>query len=179
MKKPNDAISPHELARLAVETFTTERTVLEPPEDPQGVLCQRAGCFVTLRTLDGKLRGCIGTLTAEQPNVAREIIHNGISAATRDPRFLPVTVSELTNVFYGVDVLSPPERVRGPEDLDPNTYGVVIETVDGRRRGLLLPRISGLESVEDQWFAVHSKAGIEVGTPVFVERFTVTRFGKD
>jgi len=76
-------------------------------------------------------------------------------------------------------VLSIPELARGLEDLDPARYGVIVETLDGCHRGLLLPRIQGIESVEAQWFAVHSKAGIKPGTPVRVERFTVTRFGKD
>ena len=56
---------------------------------------------------------------------------------------------------------------------------VIVETLDGWHRGLLLPRIDGIESVEAQWLAVHSKAGIKPDTPVRVERFTVTRFGKD
>jgi AMMECR1 domain-containing protein len=80
---------------------------------------------------------------------------------------------------YSVDVLSIPEPARGREDLDPAVYGVIVETVDGQRHGLLLPRIEGLESVEAQWLAVHAKAGIKPGTPVRLERFTVTRFGKD
>jgi AMMECR1 domain-containing protein len=69
--------------------------------------------------------------------------------------------------------------VSGPDDLDPARYGVIIETLDKGRRGLLLPRIEGIDSAEQQWIAVHAKAGIKPGTPVRVERFTVTRFGKD
>jgi AmmeMemoRadiSam system protein A len=152
---------------------------MEPPPQVEGVMAERAGVFVTLRTLDGALRGCIGTIEPMMGNVAAEIIQNAISAATRDPRFPPVRPGELARLTYGVDVLSPPEAVGGVEDLDPAQYGVIIETLDGRRRGLLLPRISGINSAEEQWRAVHTKAGIRPGQPVRVERFTVTRYGKD
>lgn len=179
MRRPANDILPQELARLTVEAFIREGRVIEPPANPQGVLAKRAGAFVTLRSSDGQLRGCIGTIEAAHSNVAEEIVQNAISAATRDPRFLPVSTSELPDLKYGVDVLSIPEPARGPEDLDPAVYGVIVETLDGLRRGLLLPRIDGIESVEEQWLAVHSKAGIKPGTPVRVERFTVTRFGKD
>lgn len=179
MNLPSNDILPQELARLAVEAFTRDRTVIKPPARPVGVLAMRAGVFVTLRTSDGQLRGCIGTIDSACTNVAEEVIYNAIGAATRDPRFLPVTAIELPELKYGVDVLSPPESARGPEDLEPSVFGVIIETLDGKHRGLLLPRIEGINSVEDQWLAVHSKAGIRPGTPVRVERFTVTRFGKE
>jgi len=76
-------------------------------------------------------------------------------------------------------VLSVPEPARGIEDLDPMTFGVIIETPDGTHRALLLPGIAGIETSEDQWRAVHFKAGIKQGTPVRVDRFTVRRYGKD
>ena len=179
MNRPSNNILPQELARLTVESFIRDGNILEPPLEPKGVLATKAGVFVTLRTLDGRLRGCIGTIEPVRLNIAEEIVHNAISAATRDPRFAPVSGSELPGMNYGVDVLSSPEPARGLEDLDPSIYGVIVETIDGSRRGLLLPRIEGIESVEDQWLAVHSKAGIRPGTPVRVERFRVTRFGKD
>lgn len=176
-RAPND-ILPEELARRTVEAFIREGARIEPPTAPQGILATRAATFVTLRKLGGQLRGCIGAVEAEHANVAEEIVRHAISAATRDPRFLPVSSSELADLRYGVDVLSPAEEVRRPDDdLDPSVYGVIIETLDGRRRGLPLPRIDGIESVESQWLAVHSKAGIIPGTAVRVRRFRVTRFG--
>lgn len=175
---PND-IAPPELARLAIERFIREGERIQPPPEPTGVLTERAGTFVTLRTGGGHLRGCIGTIEPMCGAVAEEIIHNAISAATRDPRFPPVTEGELPDLTYGVDVLSRPEPARSLEDLDPSRYGVIVETLDGSRRGLLLPRIEGIESAEQQWLTVHMKAGIRPGAPVRVERFTVTRFGKD
>jgi AmmeMemoRadiSam system protein A len=179
MDRPPDDILPQDLARLSVEAFIRGGTVIDPPRDPQGLLAGHAGAFVTLRRSDNQLRGCIGTIEPVRSNVAEEIIHNAISAATRDPRFPGVLPSELHDLKYGVDVLSLPEAVRGLEDLDPLIYGVIIETPDGSRRGLLLPRIEGIDSAEEQWLAVHAKAGIRPGTPVRVDRFTVIRFGKD
>jgi MEMO1 family protein len=177
MQLPND-ITPPELARLAIEHFIGKGELIDPPSEPSGILAERAGAFVTLRTGEGNLRGCIGTIEPACATVAEEIIRNAISAATQDPRFPALTPGELSNLVYGVDVLSRPEPARGPEDLDPSRYGVIIETIDGSRRGLLLPRIERIDSAQEQWLAVHMKAGIKPGTPVRVERFTVTRFGK-
>jgi AmmeMemoRadiSam system protein A len=179
MNLPPDDISPHELARLTIERFIRDGEIIAPPAEPTGILAERAGAFVTLRTADGQLRGCIGTIEPQCATVAEEIIQNGVSAATRDPRFPPVSPQELTGMTYGVDVLSVPEAVNGPEDLDPSRYGVIVQTLDGRRRGLLLPRIESINTVQEQWLAVHMKAGIRPGTSVRVERFQVTRFGKD
>jgi AmmeMemoRadiSam system protein A len=179
MDTPSNNIPPADLARLAVETFIRENRHTTPPSNPEGVLARRAGVFVTLRTVGGELRGCIGTIEPVRSDVGEEIIRNAIYAATGDPRFPPVRAHELANLTYGVDVLNPAEPARGPEDLDPAVYGVIIESIDGRRRGLLLPGIEGLDTVEKQWLAVHHKAGIPLGSPVRVERFTVTRYGKE
>lgn len=179
MSRAPDDITPPELARLAVEAFIGKDERIEPPVEPKGTMADRAGVFVTLRTVGGDLRGCIGTIEPVQATVAEEVIRNAISAATCDPRFSPVKPDELQSLTYGVDVLALPEPARGIEDLDPSLYGVIIETLDGSRRSLLLPRIAGLDTAERQWLAVHQKAGIKPGTPVRVERFTVTRYGKD
>ena len=175
---PNN-ILPHLLARLAVERYVAEGVTIPGPSRPDGVLGERAGAFVTIRGTAGCLRGCIGTIQPVCENVADEIIQNAISAATRDPRFPVISRKELQDLAYGVDVLSAPEPARGVEDLDPRIFGVIIETPDGSRRALLLPGIAGIETNEEQWRAVHSKAGIKEGTPVRVDRFTVRRFGKD
>src|SRR6266498_4183231 len=114
----SDDISPLELARLAVEAFIRDRERLEPPERVEGILAERAGVFVTLRTTNDALRGCIGTVEPVYPTVAGEIIQNAIGAATCDPRFAPVAPDELHDLTYGVDVLSVPESIGGVEDLD-------------------------------------------------------------
>jgi AmmeMemoRadiSam system protein A len=135
---------------------------------------RRAGAFVSIKKL-GDLRGCIGTIEPTCDDLAQEIIHNAVAAATRDPRFEPIDESELPYLSYSVDVLSPPEPVNGPEELDPRRYGVVVQS--GRRRGLLLPDLPGVDSVEEQVGIARSKAGILPGEPVDLYRFQVERYG--
>jgi len=172
-------ILPHALARLTVERYIGEGLKIRAPLDVCGILSERAGAFVTIRGPAGRLRGCIGTIQPVCETLADEIINNAINAATRDPRFPVISAEELQDLAYGVDVLSAPEPARGIEDLDPMTFGVIIETEDGERRALLLPGIDGITTIEEQWRAVHIKAGIRQGTPVRIDRFTVRRYGKE
>ena len=167
-----------ELARLAVETLVREGRVLESPGvSADSLLGQRAACFVSIKTDAGDLRGCIGTVEPTRDTLAEELIHNAISAATRDPRFLPVASSELPHLRYSVDVLSPPEPARF-EELDPKTYGLIVEDEKGRRRGLLLPDLEGVESAEQQLQIAARKAGISPGADVKLYRFLVRRHGE-
>ena len=163
------------LARAAVETFVRSEEVLSPPRSAQTLLTTRAPCFVSLKTLSGELRGCIGTIEASRATLAEEIIANAISAATNDPRFDPVRPEELSNLRYSVDVLFPPEEAV-LEDLDPTAYGVIVEDKSGGRRGLLLPDIPGIDNAEHQVEIAARKAGIEPGEPVRLYRFKVERF---
>ena len=83
------------LARLSVETFV--RTG-KPAELPKGLSREltgrRAGVFVSLKAF-GRLRGCIGTIAPVTDSVAAEILRNGVSACSEDPRFDPVRPEEL------------------------------------------------------------------------------------
>ncbi len=162
------------LARRAVEAYVKEKRVLDPPLHLQGVAAERAGVFVSIKTRQGHLRGCIGTIEPVHENVAREVIHNAIAAATRDPRFDPVREEELEDLVFSVDILSPPEPVTDPKGLDPKRYGVIVETDDGRR-GLLLPDLPGIETVEEQLRYARMKAGIRPDEPARISRFTVRR----
>jgi len=165
------------LARRAVETFVIGGTELETPPNVSGLLAARAPCFVSLKTLSGDLRGCIGTIEPVKDTLAEEIITNGISAATRDPRFAPVSIDELSNLRYSVDILFPAEPA-SVEDLDPAVYGVIVEDDSGARRGLLLPDIPGVETAAMQVEIAARKAGIPSGTPLKLSRFRVERFGE-
>ncbi|HKS08913.1 MAG TPA: AmmeMemoRadiSam system protein A [Pyrinomonadaceae bacterium] len=164
------------LARDAVEAFTRSGEILQPPrEAPAGLLSTRAPCFVSLKTLDGELRGCIGTIEAAKDSLAQEIVANAISAAMNDPRFEPVTEDELPNLRYSVDVLLPAEETV-LDGLDPAKFGVIVEDETSARRGLLLPDIPGVESAEQQVEIAMRKAGIQPGTPIRLWRFKVERF---
>lgn len=164
------------LARSAVESFISRRLIVEPARAPESsILNQRLSCFVSIKMLDGNLRGCIGTVEPEHDTLASEIVSNAIKAATRDPRFLPVSEAELPLLRYSVDVLEPPEPARF-DDLDPSTFGVVVADERGRRRGLLLPAIEGVETARQQVLIAARKAGIAPDEPLTLYRFRTLRF---
>ena len=169
-----EEISPPALAREAVETFVRTGEILLSPR-AEGLLAARAPCFVSLKTLNGELRGCIGTIEPARETLAGEIVANAISAATNDPRFAPVRPEELANLRYSVDVLFPPEETV-LEDLDPSTYGVIVEDESAARRGLLLPDIRGIDNAEQQVEIAARKAGIRHGETVRLYRFKVERY---
>lgn len=163
------------LARRAVETFVRSGDILDPHGETQGLLGERAPCFVSLKTLSGELRGCIGTIEPAKDTLAEEIVANAISAANNDPRFEPVSEDELTNLRYSVDVLFPSEPT-SMEELDPCIFGVIVEDESGSRRGLLLPDIPGIQDAKQQVEIAARKAGIAHGEPIRLWRFKVERF---
>ena len=165
------------LARAVVETFVKEGKVISTPAEPSELLTQRAGCFVSIKTRAGELRGCIGTIEPAKNTLAEEVILNAISAATRDPRFAPVREDELPGLKYSVDVLSPPEPVK-LDDLDPKVYGVIVEDKNGVRRGLLLPNLRGIETTAKQVEIASRKAGITAGDEIKLWRFRADRYGE-
>ena len=162
-----------DLARRTLETFVRSGCVIEAPEPPPDEMRERAGVFVSLHTKDGELRGCIGTLEPTTVNVAHEIIQNAVSAATRDPRFPPITPAELDGLEISVDVLSGAEACGSLEELDPKRFGVIVQC--GWRRGLLLPDLEGVDTAEQQVGIAMRKAGIHPSEPIQLQRFTVTR----
>jgi AMMECR1 domain-containing protein len=136
------------LAKEAVESYIRKGEILEP-QDLTPEMRERAGAFVSLHE-HGQLRGCIGTFEPTKDNVAEEIVANAISSSTADPRFPPVTASELDDLEYSVE--------------------------SGWRRGLLLPDLEGVDSVEEQIAICRAKAGISANEPVNLYRFQVRRF---
>ena len=131
----------------------------------------RAACFVTLKKR-GELRGCVGTLAPVEASLGREIARNAASSAFSDPRFSPVVVEEFEALEFSVDVLSPSEACQF-QDLDPLRYGVIVKS--GRRRGVLLPDLQGVETADVQVQIAQRKAGIPPGEYCDFERFRVTR----
>lgn len=161
------------LVRLSVETYvTTRRRAALPADVPAELTARRAGVFTTLHK-NGQLRGCIGTTEPTTDNVALEILQNGVSACSRDPRFPPVTAEELPLLEYSVDVLTPPEEIGSPAQLDVKRYGVIVSC--GGRRGLLLPDLDGVDSVAEQVAIARRKGGIGPDEPVRLQRFEVIR----
>lgn len=161
------------LARYSLETFVKTHNPAELPKNlPEELLNRRAGAFVSLHK-DGNLRGCIGTIMATQKTLAEEILQNAISACSRDPRFSPVEVDELDDLEYSVDVLGEPERIFSVKDLNVKKYGVIVE--NSGRRGLLLPDLEGVDTVEEQIAIAKRKAGIRPEEKVTLWRFEVIR----
>lgn len=161
------------LARESAEYFVKNGQELELPSwVPEELLKTRAGAFVSVHKF-GALRGCIGTIAATKENLALEIIHNAVSAVSEDPRFEPVTQDELKYLDINVDVLGDAEKISSPAELDVKKYGVIVQS--GYKRGLLLPDLDGVDTVEQQISIAKRKGGIAPGEDVDLFRFEVVR----
>ena len=160
-----------QLARRAIRAFVAEGVTVSPPAVLPEAMADPAAVFVSIKK-SGMLRGCIGTILPTAPSAAAETIANAIKAATADPRFSAVREDELEKLDVSVDVLTPPEVCRR-EDLDPSRYGVIVES--GWQRGLLLPALEGVDSIEDQIAIACRKAGIDPDGPMILHRFSVVR----
>jgi AmmeMemoRadiSam system protein A/AmmeMemoRadiSam system protein B len=161
------------LARRSLEHIIRTGEKLSVPSGlPSEMLDRQAGIFVSLHK-SGRLRGCIGTIAPTTNSIAQEIIQNAISAGLSDTRFDQVTAAELPYIDYKVDVLSAPESISDASELDVNRYGVIVTS--GPKRGLLLPNLDGIDTVEAQISIAKQKAGIGNNEAVKLERFKVTR----
>ena len=161
------------LARETIDAFVAHGKKIDAPEGlPEDMTTRRAGVFVSLKE-HGNLRGCIGTISPTCPTIAEEIIQNAISACSSDPRFDPVTVDELDSLDVSVDVLSDAEPITSKAELDVKRYGVIV--TKGFRRGLLLPNLEGVDTVDEQIAITLRKAGISSVSDYQMERFEVVR----
>lgn len=160
------------LARAAISDAVTGAATAHPGGFDLSGLPERAGVFVSLHLGDA-LRGCIGTIEPVCASIAEEVTRNAREAALSDPRFAPVAPAELGDLTVKVDVLGAAEPCESG-DLDPARYGVIVTS--GRRRGLLLPDLEGIDDAETQVLIAMRKAGIMPGEPVRLMRFTVERY---
>jgi len=164
-----------QLAKDTIETYVRHGKTVQPPKELVPEMEKQAGTFVSIHK-HGTLRGCIGTIEPTQANVAQEVIQNAISAATQDPRFPPIVPEELADLDVKVDVLGEPEPVDGLEELDPRRYGVIVKSARDWRKGLLLPDLEGVDTVEYQVDVARRKAGIWPDEPIELYRFEVVRY---
>lgn len=161
------------LARESLNYYYSNGKLMSLPEDlPQEMLTNKNGVFVSLKKF-GNLRGCIGTFLPTTNSVAEEIIRNAVHAATEDPRFDRVREDELVDLDLSVDVLSLPIKST-KEELDPKIYGVIVSK--GHRRGLLLPDLEGVDTVDYQLQIACEKGGINLLEDFEIEKFKVLRY---
>lgn len=177
-----DASAYVKLARATIERFVRTGKIPGFPEDipetlrnelPPEASASRAGAFVSVHE-NGMLRGCIGTIAPVQNCIAEEIISNAVSAVSRDPRFDKVREDELDLLEINVDILGEPEDIDGPDELDVKRYGVIVSC--GYKRGLLLPDLEGVDTVEDQIDIARRKGGISPSDDYKLQRFEVVRY---
>ncbi len=168
------------LARFSLESYiTTGKRISRSDlagekwaDMPAEMYENKAGTFVSIHK-DGALRGCIGTILSTCDCIADEIMQNAISASTNDPRFPMIKESELPYLEISVDVLGNPEPISSPDELDVIKYGVIVTS--GRKRGLLLPNLDGVDTIEEQIAIACRKAGIRDDEDYSLERFEVVR----
>lgn len=164
------------LARESIKHYFLHNLPLKLPSNiPEELIKNKAGVFVSLKKY-GNLRGCIGTFLPTTDNIGEEIIRNAMEAAFNDPRFSPLQKSELDEIEFSVDVLSLPSKAK-KEDLDPKKYGVIV--TQGWRRGLLLPNLEGIDTIDLQLRIACEKAGISPNSTYQIEKFTVTRYQEE
>jgi AmmeMemoRadiSam system protein A len=144
-----------EFARQSVQSAVTRNANPGSPLMP--VFARICGVFVTLH-VQGKLRGCIGVIEAEEP-LGASISHCAASAALHDPRFSPVRAEELPHLQIEISLLSTPAPVR-PEEIEIGRHGLLI--VKDRHRGLLLPQVAVEHSLDREAFLAETcrKAGL-------------------
>jgi AmmeMemoRadiSam system protein A len=165
------------LARESIEKFIREDETLHFKHSRYFAIPElksvRKGVFVSIKD-SGGLRGCIGTYRPSENCLGEEIVHNAISACSKDPRFPVVGIEELNDLTITVDILESPEETKNIDELDSQIYGVIVTS--GFRKGLLLPHLKGIDTVEEQLKIARKKAGIPKNEEVRIERFKVERY---
>ena len=122
------------LAHHAVEAELRQLPLDLRPPSPH--LAEPRGAFTTLHS-HGKLRGCIGYVTALHP-LYTTVAETAVAAALRDPRFPPVTASEAPALQIEISVLSPMAPI-APNAVEVGKHGLLVTL--GAFRGLLLPQV--------------------------------------
>lgn len=150
------------LARVSIQNRLTKVSDRLPPRTP--TVDVKAGAFVTLRVSgpEMKLRGCIGHIvpTDSLYDTVREV---AVSSAVSDPRFPPLSMSELADVEIEISVLSPLRRIEGLDEIEPGRHGLFIKR--GYASGLLLPQVATEYGWDRDTFVRHTclKAGLPPG----------------
>lgn len=164
------------LARNAVETFLQTKDIVLAEELINGeseLYKEKAAVFVSIYNNDN-IRGCIGSFTPIQKDIANEVVANAINAATRDVRFMPVTAKEIKNLSFVIDVIKKEKSVDFLEELDVKKYGVIITSKEGKK-GIILPNQIQIDSVDIQLSILKKQVGLPEDAAFKVD-FELTKF---
>lgn len=169
------------IARESIVTVLAGRLPELKASDFHEALHRPAGAFVTLKTLEGDLRGCIGSIRAIEP-MYRAVSSSAVAAATRDPRFRPVRTHELRGLDLEISVMGPLEVVTDIDEIVCGRDGLIISR--GHYAGLLLPQVATEYGWRREEFLDHTcmKAGLPPGSwrspDTRIERFSAEVFGE-
>ena len=157
-----------DLARKTITEYIATQQVVTTPSNSPLHLLQPRGVFVTLTTQlagEKRLRGCIGYPEPQLP-LLEATISAAISAATRDPRFTPISVTELDKILIEISILTLPILINVkkatdyPKHIKIGRDGLIIER--GMYKGLLLPQVPLEWNWNAEEFLAHccEKAGL-------------------
>lgn len=170
------------IARQSIEgALAGRRPESTDADEADEDLRRPAGVFVTLRTHDGELRGCIGSIVAREP-LLRAVVSSAVNAAFRDPRFAPVTAEELPGLELEISVMGPIERVTDLGEIVCGRDGLIVSR--GRSAGLLLPQVATEYGWDRETFLDQTcvKAGLRPGAwrqpETRIEKFSAEVFGE-
>jgi AmmeMemoRadiSam system protein A len=169
------------LERLAPTGATVPQERLLIEGDVPEATRQPRGAFVSLHTLGGDLRGCIGYVLPLGP-LYRAVIENAVNAARRDPRFPPVAPREVAGLRIEISAMGTPETVKDIQEIEVGRDGLILS--DGAARGLLLPQVATEYGWDRETFLDQTcrKAGLPIGAwrhgAARIERFSAEVFGE-
>jgi AmmeMemoRadiSam system protein B/AmmeMemoRadiSam system protein A len=151
------------IARKTLESYLVDGTIPDIFVSGRSLL-EPLGAFVTLNKSSGELRGCMGQFISDGP-LGQAIQDKAITAAVSDPRFLPVTRSELDDLTIEISVLSPMRRISSPDEIEMGKHGVYIK--QGDKSGTYLPQVAEQFNYNKEAFMnslAANKAGIDMNS---------------
>ncbi len=133
------------LARSSIEHYLIKRNILKLEISELTELkklnssyFEKLGCFVTIKNLDGELRGCIGLIESDRALIDN-VIEYAVVASQEDPRFPPVEKEELSDLTLEISVMGKVEKLPNLESIIIGKHGLIVK--QGRCKGLLLPQV--------------------------------------
>ncbi len=170
------------IARKSIEEYVRNGRIPTFNVKNEGIK-RKGGAFVTINK-NNNLRGCIGNFYTDKP-LYKTVIEMAISAATRDPRFMPLLEDEIDDIEIEISVLSPLKKIDDPDIIEVGKHGIYI--VKGVYRGVLLPQVATEHGWDRKTFLEHTclKAGLpkdawrEKDIDIYIFSAQVFREGKE